>query len=352
MNKGGTSHYIYHLSKGLGKEGVENLTATGFVEASEIEDPRLTEIPYIRIQRLCRKINLFNDLRARANLKHVIRSFQPDIVYSHTFKAGLLVRSLKLKIPVVHAFHGHLLTEPVLSTFALKVYRLIERFLSKRTDFFVTVGQNVYTELLSAGIGKKVQHRSISPGVPDNFEQLSRSIPEKLGDFADKKVVISWLARLAPVKAPQRVFEIAKHFPDVIFLIVGGGELFNELSQSLPSNVKLLGWQNPSLIWSASDIVISTSFNEGIPIALIEAHLAEKPIVAMDVGAVSEIVVNGKTGFLHSKFDYDFLASVETLVRSRKLRRQFGQEGRKHALANFSVEQLVKKHIEIFENLI
>jgi len=165
LNVGGTAQYIGELAKNLARNGHEVLVATGYVQGAEIEDEVASEIPIARIKDLGRKVVPLKDLRARAVLKRLIREFKPDFVYSHTFKAGFLVRTLKLSVPVVHAFHGHLIDEPELAGIRVKVVMALERWLAPKAKYLVTVGERVARELVEEGVGTREQYISIAPGV-------------------------------------------------------------------------------------------------------------------------------------------------------------------------------------------
>jgi hypothetical protein len=98
------------------------------------------------------------------------------------------------------------------------------------------------------------------------------------------------MARITAVKGPERVIEIARAMPEVRFLMVGGGDLADEIQRLAPENLSLLGWQTPERVWPVADIALSTSHHEGIPISIIEAQMAGVPVVAVNVGAISQVV--------------------------------------------------------------
>ena len=120
LNLGGTAKYLITLNDGLNKAGIKSLVATGYVQTGEIEDTDIEKLKPIRVKNLGRKISLINDLKAAREVREVILRIKPDIIHTHTFKAGLLVRaqrnrieeSLGKKIKFVHTFHGHLFDDP------------------------------------------------------------------------------------------------------------------------------------------------------------------------------------------------------------------------------------------------
>ncbi len=165
LNKGGTAQYIGQLAKALSKHKYQVLVATGYVQGHEIEDEIAKEIPIARINNLGRRVSPLKDLKARTEIQKLIDFYNPDIIYTHTFKAGALTRTIKTKTPIIHAYHGHLLDEPELSGFKIKIAMAIERKLAAKAKFLVTVGKQVSKELIEAGVGKPNQYISIAPGV-------------------------------------------------------------------------------------------------------------------------------------------------------------------------------------------
>jgi glycosyltransferase involved in cell wall biosynthesis len=155
LNVGGTARYITQLANELPKHGIETFVATGFVQGNEVEDPSAQSIQVIRIPALGRSINPIKDHLARKQLDKIISEIKPDIIHTHTFKAGYITRMRKQSVPVIHTFHGHLLDDPEFSGFKSKVIIAIERKLAKRSAKLVTVGEIVGQELLEERIGVK-----------------------------------------------------------------------------------------------------------------------------------------------------------------------------------------------------
>jgi glycosyltransferase involved in cell wall biosynthesis len=166
-----------------------------------------------------------------------------------------------------------------------------------------------------------------------------------------KKITIGWIARVTGVKNPLRALEIARIFPDAEFLIAGGGDLLEQVKAQAPRNAKVLGWTDAAKLFAASDVILSTSENEGIPIALIEAQLAGKPVVATNVGGVSEVVINNKTGFVTRKNTEDLAKALERLINSKSLRTTQGKVARAHATKAFSVEKMIRTHVSLYKKL-
>jgi glycosyltransferase involved in cell wall biosynthesis len=299
FNVGGTARYLDNLIPGL-TEHFETLLAVGHVQGHEIEDSRLEKIDFVRIEHLGRSIRPVNDFLAYLELRKIIKSFKPQIIHSHTFKAGLLARLMFFRIPKVHTFHGHLMGDPEFSRRALQAIINIERLLAKVTTSLITVGEQVSKDLLQVGVGKPSQYTSIAPeGQILNFITRDEA-REKLGIHIDTPIVL-WMARMAKVKNPSLALEVARLLPEVKFLMAGGGELFEQMKDQSPPNVQLLSWVSPADVIPAADVFLSTSLNEGIPYTFLEVLSAGIPIVATKSGAIPEIIENGKNGILTSQ---------------------------------------------------
>jgi glycosyltransferase involved in cell wall biosynthesis len=350
LNVGGTARYITRLAEELPKHKIETFVATGFVQGSEAEDPSAKKLKVIRIPSLGRQINPVKDHFAFKQLLEVIREVKPDILHTHTFKAGYIGR-IKTKeinkaagkrVKFVHTFHGHLFDDPEFSGPKSLIITSFERRLAKSTDAIVTVGAQVGKELLERKIGQPKQFTNIPPGVD----------PLKIPKVKPrKKITIGWIARVTGVKNPMRALEIAKLFPDSQFLIAGGGDMLNQVKAQAPQNTKVLGWTDASKLFAASDIILSTSENEGMPIALIEAQLAGKPVVATNVGGVSEVVLNNKTGFVTRKNTEDLAKALEKLINSKFLRTAQGKAAKAHATKAFSVEKMISAHVSLYKKI-
>jgi glycosyltransferase involved in cell wall biosynthesis len=350
LNVGGTARYITRLAEELSKHKIETFIATGFVQGSEQEDSSAKKLRVIRIPSLGRQINPIKDHFAFKQLLEVIREVKPDILHTHTFKAGYIGR-IKTKeinraagkqVKFVHTFHGHLFDDPEFSGLKSLIITSFERRFAMRTDAIVTVGAQVAKELLQREIGQPEQFTNIPPGVEPL--KIPKAKPRT-------KITVGWIARVTGVKNPLRALEIAKLFPDAQFLIAGGGDMLDQVKAQAPRNTKVLGWTDASKLFAASDIILSTSENEGMPIALIEAQLAGKPVVATNVGGVSEVVLNNKTGFVTRKNTEDLAKALEKLINSKALRTAQGKAAKAHAVKAFSVEKMIQAHVSLYKKL-
>ena len=348
MNVGGTATYLFNLLEGLENSKVETKLIIGSVPSNEKEDARVEQLDYQRIPGLSRAIAPIRDLMARRKLWEIIGQYEPDLIHSHTFKAGLLLRSKKTSIPIIHTFHGHHLYDPDYGKFARFVLNAIERILAKRSKKILTIGSRVGKELLDVGIGKRSQYQSIAPGVLVPKLSDRSKIVKKFSLNSDRLNVI-WMGRLTRVKRPDQVIELAKNFPDVNFIIAGDGELRAELEAMAPDNAYFLGVQNSDEMFSLADIALLTSDSEGMPLTLIEGQMAGVPAIATDVGSVSEIVEHEVTGLVTSTQIDQIASSLGRLIDDSMLRSIMAKNAKERALDRFSIEKMVDSHIQVYK---
>jgi len=352
LNVGGTARYITQLANELPKHGIETFVATGFVQGAEVEDESAQSIDLIRIKSMGRSIRPLKDHFARMQLEKIIREVKPDIIHTHTFKAGYVIRMKKQPVPVIHTFHGHLLDDPEFSGFKSRVIVEVERMLAKKSMKLVTVGRRVADELLQQRIGKKDQYVNIPPGVVALDVTPKAEALKNLNLPDDGKPIVGWIARVTGVKNPMLALEVADAMPDTHFLIAGGGDLLEKVKATAPSNVSVVGWAKAEDVFGASEIILSTSENEGMPVALIEAQLAGKPVVATDVGSVSEVVLNHETGIVTNKNAGSIVLALETLLLDKQKRTELGTLAISRANALFSVDRMINAHIALYKSIV
>lgn len=358
MNVGGTARYLTMLSNGLEAFGIESSIATGFVQGAEAEDPSVADVKIHRIKDLGRAINPIADHLAMKEFLALVKETKPDIIHTHTFKAGFIARFKKnqvlkaagKEIKFVHTFHGHLLDDPEFSGLKKSAIIKIERALAKKTDKLITVGQKVADELLENKIGHPNQFINIPPGV--------NALPTKLKDQARQELglthsgpTIGWLARVTGVKNPLLAAEIAKEIPEATFIFGGDGDLIQSLKNAAPTNAKVFGWVDAATFISACDIILSTSENEGMPVALIEAQLAGKPVIATKVGSTSEVVINKETGIVTSKSKTELIDALNQLLNNPDILEKMGKNASIHALQAFAPSTMINKHIDLYKAL-
>lgn len=349
LNVGGTARYLGRLATGLPAHGVHAYVATGYAQGAEQEDPIVEALEVIRLPHMGRALSLADDVRARKELRNLIDILQPDLIHTHTFKAGLLGRSLPRSVPMIHTFHGHLFDDPDFAGPKAHVIAGLERLLAPRADAIVTVGQRVAKDLLARGIGRPDQYTSIAPGVEPLVLPHKRAARRSL-DLPEDALVVAWLARVTAVKAPERVVTLARTFPEVTFIMGGGGDQLEAIRAAAPLNLRVLGWADAPTVYAAADVALSTSTNEGMPVSLIEAQMAGLPVVATDVGGVAEVVQDGVTGRVVQPEALEH--ALRTMVNDAQLRTSYGDAATGRARELFSPLHMVEQHAALYERVL
>jgi len=351
MNVGGTATYIANLIHGLEKLGVGNLLVMGNVPKGEVEDSVISTLKYQRIEPLSRELSFSQDRKARKEIERVIESFKPDLIHTHTFKAGFLVRLRRRDIPVIHSFHGHHLYDPEFGFIKRNILNIIERLLAPRATRFITIGKKVRDELLEVGIGKAKQYLSIAPGIAALELVDGLGVRERFG-FSQDETLVLWLGRFTQVKRPDKVVEIARLLPKIRFVMAGGGELLDKVKASAPGNVSFVGFQDKNEMWSIADIALSTSDSEGMPLSLIEAQMAGVPVVSTDVGSVSEILEDGITGYLAGKDVKELASKIEMVIQDLESGAKLGRAAKLRAEREFSSSVMADAHLGLYKDVL
>jgi glycosyltransferase involved in cell wall biosynthesis len=210
---------------------------------------------------------------------------------------------------------------------------------------------SVKSDLNNMNIYGKKKTISIPPAVKPLKLTNKDSLMRKFRVKDKKRVRVLWLARVTAVKNPKRLVDIAKAVPEIDFYMAGGGDLLESISKQAPNNLKVLGWQDAGSILPIADVFLSTSENEGMPIALIEAQLASIPVVATNVGSVSAVILNNKTGLLCSKSNTELIEAIKKLAYNKSLRSKFGKSGKANSLKLFSERKLISAHKNLYLKL-
>ena len=350
MNMGGTATYISNLMEGMASGPFENLLVIGSVPPGEIEDPVVERMHVKRIPELSREISI-QDIEARKRFAEIVEEFKPNLIHSHTFKAGVIARSISFSGPRVHSFHGHHLYDPEFGSLKVKVLNLIEKRMVSRTDRFISVGERVRDELVGVGIGTSGKYRCIAPGIKPVELSDRVEVLRKFG-LNESKPVVVWLGRFTEVKRPDRVAKVAQELPEYQFVMAGGGELEEGIKSQGISNLHGLGWQRKEEMWAIADIGLCTSDSEGMPLALIEAQMAGVPVVSTDVGSVSEIVADGVTGRLVPRSGEGLSRAIVEVIEGLKSDPSIKGRSRDRANRLFSVETMVTAHEKLYRELL
>ena len=360
MNVGGPAVLVADLMRNFDPKLVNAVLVTGYCDENESDylDEVAKDVKAIRVPGLGRSVSPLRDVNAFFLLIKEIRKFKPDVIHTHTAKAGVLGRVAGLfaapSAKRVHTFHGHLL-HGYFSKSKTQLVVFVEKFLALITFRLIAIGNSVKKDLVNAKIGKVSKYEVIFPGLQPLKTYANEEAKKSLGLESDKTYLV-FVGRLTQIKRPDRLLEIARYLkanqPNSQILIAGAGELLKTIegvsaSEGLP--MTFLGWRSDiDLILSAGDIAILCSDNEGIPLTLIQASQAGLPIVSTDVGSVSDIVIDGVTGFLTEVTSEGLIQGVTRLLENPELRHTFGKAGEQRARDFFSSHSMVEHHQRLY----
>jgi glycosyltransferase involved in cell wall biosynthesis len=360
MNVGGPAVLVADLMRNFDPKLVNAVLVTGYCDENESDylDEVAKDVKAVRVPGFGRSIAPLKDVNAFFLLMKEIRKFKPDVIHTHTAKAGVLGRIASLiaapSAKRVHTFHGHLL-HGYFDRSKTQLIVFVERFLAVITFRMIAIGNSVKEDLVRAGIGSDSKYEVIFPGLQPLKTFAKEEAKKSLG-LESNKTYLVFVGRLTQIKRPDRLLEIARYLKvsqsNSQILIAGAGELLEKMegvsvSEGLP--ITFLGWRDDiDLILSAADIAILCSDNEGIPLTLIEAAQAGLPIVSTDVGSVSDIVIDGITGFLTEVTSDALIQGITRLLEEPKLRHTFGKAGEQRAKDFFSSRSMVEYHQRLY----
>jgi glycosyltransferase involved in cell wall biosynthesis len=325
--------------------------------------------PVQLVPSLVRPIHPLQDVRCYRALCALLRDYHPDVVHTHSAKAGILGRlaAWSLRVPVVvHTVHGAPF-HPYQSGVARRVYRECERFAARRCHHLVSVADAMTDLLVEARVAPREKFTTIYSGMDvEPFlraEERRQAVRESLG-FPASAVVIGKIARLFHLKGHTYVIAAARQViarcPQAHFLFVGDGILRDEFAREiarcgLTSHFHFTGLVSPARIpelMGAMDVLVHASLREGLARALPQALIAGKPVVSYDVDGAREVVLPGETGFLLPPQSVEPLAeALITLAEDRALRERLGQTGRDRFTTPFRRETMATELHELYRRL-
>jgi len=372
LNMGGPSHHVGLLSTELDPERYETLLLHGDVPSGEDSlEPavRARGARMARIPGLGPAVHPPNDARALAGLVRAIRAARPDILHTHTAKAGMLGRTAAVlagepRPLIVHTYHGHVL-EGYFGPARNALYRGMERRLAPVSDALIGVSQATVDDLVRLGVAPRERFRVIPIGL--DLRPFLEATPADGGAFRseagvrDGELLLTWVGRLAPIKRVDLLLRALAHAraegAPVRLALVGDGALRPELERlaadlGVAPYVYFAGYRAAMVpVAAASDIAVLSSDNEGTPVSLIEAAAAATPAVSTQVGGVRD-VVTADTGLIVPAGDHLELGrALRTLATDTGGRMELGARARSHVAGKFAAERLVSDVTALYDEL-
>jgi glycosyltransferase involved in cell wall biosynthesis len=307
----------------------------------------------------------WRDTVALWKIVRVIRRYRPQIIETHTAKAGLLGRlaGLLTRTPVrIHTFHGHVL-HGYYSPATNAMLRWLERALARTTTRIIAVSDRVRTELVEYGVAPAGKIAVVPLGLDLSpfldADRLRGQFRAELGFPADD-LLVGIVGRIFAVKNHALFVDAAvrvlRDVPNVRFVIVGDGMLRADIEAQIAragvgGRVIITGWRRDlPAVYASLDLLAVTSNNEGTPFAAIEAMAAGVPVVATNVGGMPDLVRHDVTGVLVPPRDAEAMSRALTgLLLDAGRRRQLGAAARASALERFEVGRMVRDTHDVYE---
>ena len=336
----------------------------GSLESLVSGQPRLLTI----VPQLVRPLHPWKDGLAWRRLTELFRARRPEIVHTHSGKAGILGRlaAARAGVPIIlHTIHGPSFG-PFQGPFANALFRAAERYAARITTHFVAVAEAMKQQYLAAGIGRSDQFTIIVSGFPlEPFLSSSNDLQlrARLG-LSPEDIVIGKIGRLFKLKGHDDLLAVApglvRSCSRIKFLLVGDGpwrERFEKEVRALglQEHVVFSGLVAPTAVpplVGIMDMLVHLSSREGLPRALPQALAAARPVVAYDSDGAREVCLENETGFLLRPGDLPGLHErLLRLARDAALRERLGRCGRQFVEQRFGVQRMVDDLYQLYMRL-
>jgi len=338
-------------------------------EGELLERARREGVPTLVLPDLVRRISPRHDIGAFLSLCGAIHGFRPDVVHTHSSKAGVLGRlaARLLRVPViVHTIHG-LPFHPYQNPHLNALYILLERWCARYSDKLITVADAMTRQALAARIGRAELYRTIYSGLEMEpfLRDYDRAKVRKKYGLSPADMVVGKIARLSDLKGHEFLLEafqeVAEAEPRAKLLLIGDGwkrRMYErQVAESgLSGRVVFAGLIRPDEVPAAihaMDLVVHTSLREGLARVLVQALVSGVPVISYDVDGAREAVVPEETGVLLAPGEVRGLAAaILRLLADPELRHRFGGAGRSRLAPLFDVKVMVARIEEVYEELL
>ena len=364
LELGGAQKLALYTAKHLDKTKFESFIISG--KGGILDKEALEKFKLLRLGSFVREVSVVKDLKTLFAIYRILRKEKPDIVHTHSSKAGILGRiAAKLagiKV-VIHTIHGYGFNETQ-KWYVKYFYVYIEKFCAFITNSLIAVSKEDIKKGLSYKIAGEAKFTLIRAGIDTDFyKNYVSNANFKKSLIQSKEVKI--ITTIGPFK-PQKnlkdfikaAYIVADKTENAFFLIAGDGEQRTELenlisSLNLKDKVILLGWRKDIAdILYASDIFVMTSLWEGLPCTILEAMCCSKPVIANAVDGVKEIIEENKTGFKVKPYDFQYTAEkILYLLQNKSVMIEMGKSAKKSIAREFDINYAVKQQEELYCSL-
>jgi glycosyltransferase involved in cell wall biosynthesis len=375
LNMGGPALHVAYLTAGLRERGYDTTLVAGSLARGEDSMDFVTRELGIEVEHLPalhREIAPWRDIVAVFKLARLIQRLRPQILHTHTAKAGAVGRlAAVLAGParppiVVHTFHGHVLRgyfDPI-RTFG---FRLLERRLARISTALIAVSPEVRDDLVGLGVApaEKFAVVRVGIGLEDRVSGDSNGRVEtrRVMGIPPERFTVGWIGRMTAVKRTDDVLlafrALRERGVDATLCMVGDGPDRDHVERrahelGIMRDTLFLGYQEEvAPYYAAFDAMVLSSGNEGTPVSAIEALAAGRPVVATRVGGVPDVVRDGEDGYLVETGAIDEIAAaLERLAADPALRERMGESGRARVLPRYSVGRLIDDVDRLYRSLL
>ena len=364
------NRYRVMLIKGSGGESAMTEEENQLVK-DRLADAQKKGLEVINIPSLVRRISPLNDLIALISIFQLLHQSKPDIVHTHTSKAGMLGRlaAWMARSPIIihtphgHVFYGHF------PRWLSRIFLHIEKLLGKITHHQIALTPQECNDYLDLGVSTPSNTSVIHSGV--DIHQFSKGAKQRtkkrkeLGIPPDS-LAIGYVGWLIPIKGVTYLISamarVLEKYPTSLLVLVGKGDgkgeeevkLKEQVERTgLRDKVRFLGWRSDvSEIMGCFDIFVLPSLNEGMGRVLVEAMAAGLPIVASRVGGIPDLVKDGQNGLLVPPEDASALEkAICGLLADKKKRKRMGKPGKK-ICRQYSAEAMVEQIDDLYAELL
>lgn len=375
LNVGGPARHVVWLTEALAREGIETLLVTGTVPPGEDDMSGFAAahgVTPLVIPSMSRELSP-RDAVTIWKLWRLMARFRPDVVHTHTAKAGaagriagLLYRTFSRERPLfVHTFHGHVF-HGYYSKLKTRIFLAIERFLARAsTDRIVVLSEQQLREIRDEfRVGRAEQFVVVPLGIALPAAR-SAALPVRAHSVRPSPPVVGIVGRLTAIKNHDLFLRVAARLrDDARFAIYGDGADRAQLERraaelGLGDRVLFAGTRDVGEIYASLDVLALTSRNEGTPLAIIEAMAAGVPVIATAVGGVVDLlgaIEQRRDGFdirergitAASDDDAGFAAGLGLLLHDADLRGRLGERGSAYVQRTHAKERLVADIIDLY----
>ncbi len=320
----------------------------------------------VHLPSMVRNPHPIDDFSAYRSLKKLFSELKPDVVHTHSSKAGIIGRAAAARVGaglIVHTIHG-LAFHPYQAAPINRLWISLERYAARRCDYIVCVADAMTRQALAAGIGEARQYSTIYSGMdvePFLHPPRDRAAVRHALGIPQDRIVVGTLARLQPLKGHDDILKIAGQLiagnPQLHFLWIGDGVFRPRFEQAIAAagltpHFTFTGLISPADVpgfLPAMDILAHPSYREGLPRALPQALLAGVAVIAYDCDGAAEVCRNRQTGLLVRPGDVNALAeAVATLAGDAALRAALANKGRELCRRQFDAQVMVDKLDELY----